>query len=58
LQLAGPRIYGEELVDDAFMGDGTRETTVADIRRALRLFRAACVASWLVLLAIVLIARV
>jgi adenosylcobinamide-phosphate synthase len=58
LQLAGPRIYGEELVDDAFMGDGTRETTIADIRRALRLFRAACVASWLVLLAIVLIARV
>ena len=39
LRLAGPRVYGEELVDDAFMGDGPREATAADIRRALRLYR-------------------
>jgi adenosylcobinamide-phosphate synthase len=58
LRLAGPRAYGEELVDDAFMGDGTPEATVADIRRALRLFRASCVVSWLVLFIIVLICRV
>jgi adenosylcobinamide-phosphate synthase len=52
LQLAGPRVYGEDLVDDAFMGDGRREVSVADIRRALRLYRAGCATSWLVLLAI------
>jgi adenosylcobinamide-phosphate synthase len=43
LKLAGPRVYGETLVDDAFMGQGRREADVADIRRALRLYRAACV---------------
>jgi adenosylcobinamide-phosphate synthase len=57
LLLAGPRVYGETLVDDAFMGDGRREATAADIIRALRLYRAACVAQWLALLAIVLIGR-
>ena len=45
LRLAGPRVYGETLVDDAFMGDGRREATAADITRALRLYRAACVAA-------------
>jgi adenosylcobinamide-phosphate synthase len=43
LKLAGPRVYGDTLVDDAFMGQGRREADVADIRRALRLYRAACV---------------
>jgi adenosylcobinamide-phosphate synthase len=43
LKLAGPRVYGETLVDDAFMGEGRREATAADIRRALRLYRWACV---------------
>jgi adenosylcobinamide-phosphate synthase len=43
LKLAGPRVYGETLVDDAFMGQGRREADVADIRRALRLYHAACV---------------
>jgi adenosylcobinamide-phosphate synthase len=57
LQLAGPRIYGDALVDDAFMGSGRREATAADITRALRLYKAACVTQWLVLLAIVLIWR-
>ncbi len=42
LKLAGPRVYGTTLVDDAFMGDGRRETTAADIRRALRLYQVAC----------------
>jgi adenosylcobinamide-phosphate synthase len=56
LRLAGPRVYGEEMVDDAFMGDGTREATAADIRRALRMYRAACVMPWL-LLAVALIWR-
>ncbi len=42
LKLAGPRVYGAELVDDAFMGDGRREAGPADIRRALKLYRWAC----------------
>ena len=50
LSLAGPRVYGDIQVDDAFMGDGRREATAADIARALRLFKAACAAQWLVLL--------
>jgi adenosylcobinamide-phosphate synthase len=43
LKLAGPRLYAEGLVDDAFMGDGRREASVKDIRRALKLMRRACV---------------
>jgi cobalamin biosynthesis protein CobD/CbiB len=39
------------------MGNGRRDATAADIRRALLLYRVACLAGWLVLLAIVLIAR-
>ena len=40
--LAGPRIYGETMVDDVYMGDGRRDLSAADIRRALRLYRIAC----------------
>ncbi len=43
LRLAGPRVYGETLVDDAFMGEGRREADAADIREALRLYKRACV---------------
>jgi adenosylcobinamide-phosphate synthase len=43
LKLAGPRVYGQTLVDDAFMGEGRRQAVTADIRRALKLYRAACV---------------
>jgi adenosylcobinamide-phosphate synthase len=42
LKLAGPRVYGDTLVDDATMGQGLREADAADIRRALRLYRRAC----------------
>jgi adenosylcobinamide-phosphate synthase len=38
IALAGPRSYGGVLGDYAYMGDGRREVTAADIRRALRLF--------------------
>jgi adenosylcobinamide-phosphate synthase len=41
LKLAGPRIYGESLIEDAYMGDGRREAGVDDIRRALLLYRRA-----------------
>jgi adenosylcobinamide-phosphate synthase len=49
LKLAGPRVYGETLVEDAFMGEGRRDAAPADIRRALRLYRLACVIEALVL---------
>ena len=42
LRLAGPRVYGGVTVEDAFMGEGRRNAGVRDIRRALRLYRAAC----------------
>ena len=42
LKLAGPRVYGDTLVEDAFMGQGRREANASDIRRALRLYRRAC----------------
>ncbi len=39
LALAGPRVYGGVMVDDALMGQGgRRDATSADIRRALRLY--------------------
>jgi adenosylcobinamide-phosphate synthase len=57
LRLAGPRVYGDTLVDDAFMGSGRRDATVEDITRALRIYRAACVAQWLVLVAVAVIWR-
>ena len=43
LRLAGPRAYGDERVEDAFMGDGRAAAEVADIRAALRVYRLACV---------------
>ena len=42
LRLAGPRVYGGVLVEDAWMGAGRAEATVADLRRGLRVYRAAC----------------
>jgi len=41
LALAGPRVYGGTLVDDATMGDGRRDATAKDIRAALALYRRA-----------------
>jgi adenosylcobinamide-phosphate synthase len=41
LKLAGPRVYGDTLVDDAFIGGGRREADAPDIRRALRLYHRA-----------------
>jgi adenosylcobinamide-phosphate synthase len=42
LRLNGPRVYGEQRVDDAWMGDGRAEATPDDIARALRAYRVAC----------------
>ena len=41
-KLAGPRVYGGEVVDDVFMGDGRAELDASDIFRALALYRLAC----------------
>ncbi|HEX3348934.1 MAG TPA: adenosylcobinamide-phosphate synthase CbiB [Acetobacteraceae bacterium] len=42
LRLAGPRVYGTTRVDDSWMGDGRAEAAAADIRRALAIYRRAC----------------
>jgi adenosylcobinamide-phosphate synthase len=59
IKLAGPRVYGETLVDDAFMGEGRRAADAADIRQALRIYRRACVIEAVALLAMlaILLAR-
>jgi adenosylcobinamide-phosphate synthase len=57
LRLAGPRIYGTRQVDDAWMGDGRAEATVADLRRALSLYRLACAMEIAVAVIIAFIAR-
>ena len=41
LKLAGPRLYGGVLVEDATMGSGRRQATAGDIRAALILYRRA-----------------
>ena len=38
IALAGPRKYGAETVEDAWMGSGGREANTGDIRRALRIY--------------------
>ena len=43
LRLAGPRVYGRTRVEDAWMGDGRAEAGPADVERALRLYRTACI---------------
>jgi adenosylcobinamide-phosphate synthase len=54
LRLAGPRVYGDTLVDDAWMGEGNANATPADLRRALALYRTACaVQIGVVLLAVI-----
>jgi len=41
LSLAGPRAYDGVRIDDAVMGDGSRNAGATDIRRALALYRTA-----------------
>lgn len=45
LRLAGPRVYGDVAVVDAWMGNGRAEATADDIGRALRVYVAACTLS-------------
>ena len=53
LALGGPRRYGGDHVEDSWMGDGRRDLTSADIRRALRLYLVAGLFSAAVLVALV-----
>jgi adenosylcobinamide-phosphate synthase len=55
LSLAGPRAYGGVMVEDRCMGDGRREATAADIRRALDLFRRADVLGIALVVALLLL---
>lgn len=54
-KLAGPRAYDGRVVDDVFMGEGRRDLGAADIRRALRLYRAACAIQWAAIALVALI---
>lgn len=49
LRLAGPRVYHGQIVEDAWMGAGRAEADARDIRRALSLYRAACMVQGLVI---------
>ncbi|MFN0219602.1 MAG: adenosylcobinamide-phosphate synthase CbiB, partial [Hyphomicrobium sp.] len=57
LKLNGPRVYDGEVVNDAYMGDGRREATSNDIRRALKLSSIAWLLLALLVVALWLIAR-
>lgn len=46
LALAGPRTYGAQVVDDAWMGDGRRTATVDDIDAGLRVYTRALALLW------------
>jgi adenosylcobinamide-phosphate synthase len=58
LKLAGPRVYGDIRVDDAYMGQGRLGATAADIRRGLALYRRAAAIEIVALGAIALIALI
>jgi adenosylcobinamide-phosphate synthase len=55
LRLAGPRSYDGVVVDDSWMGDGRAEATVADIDRALLIYRIAFGGMLLILALIVML---
>ncbi|GBO80611.1 cobalamin biosynthesis protein CbiB [Acetobacter aceti NRIC 0242] len=42
LSIGGPRLYNGEVANVPWIGKGRQEATPADIRRALKLYRAAC----------------
>jgi adenosylcobinamide-phosphate synthase len=55
LALAGPRRYGELVVDDPWLGDGRARATPADLRRALMVFIVACLIQVLILATLALL---
>ncbi len=57
LRLAGPRTYGTVRIEDAWMGSGRAEATVLDLRRAMSLYRVACIVQIGVVLILAVIAQ-
>ena len=57
LRIAGPRAYHGVLSPDGWMGNGRAGATAADIGRALRLYRVACVIQWVVIAGLAVIAQ-
>jgi adenosylcobinamide-phosphate synthase len=57
LRLAGPRVYGDTRVEDAWMGDGRSAASATDLRRALSLYRLACGLQIATVLIVALIVR-
>ena len=56
LRLGGPRSYGGAAEGGAWLGRGRTAADGRDLRRALRLYRTACVLHWLCLAALLLLA--
>ncbi len=54
-KLAGPRVYGGKIVDDHFMGNGRADLDAADVRRALALYRVACIVQALAVMILLLL---
>jgi adenosylcobinamide-phosphate synthase len=54
LRLAGPRTYGDAVVEDRWMGHGRAEATAGDIRAALRLYRRAIGIGWALVAGLIL----
>ncbi len=46
LSLGGPRVYGDQTVDGARLGDGRAAARVEDIQQALKLYRLAAIVFW------------
>jgi adenosylcobinamide-phosphate synthase len=55
VRLAGPRSYGGTIVADGWMGSGRSDLAAPDIRRALQLYRTACIIQMLVIAALALV---
>ena len=55
LALAGPRQYGGERVEDAWIGEGSEEAGAGEIRRALGVFVLACIIETALIAAVALL---
>jgi adenosylcobinamide-phosphate synthase len=52
LKLAGPRRYGDEVIEDAWMGNGRENASPSDINRALRVYWSALTMIFLICAAV------
>lgn len=58
VRLGGPRTYGDETVEAAWLGDGRSDVGARDIRTAIGLYRRACAIQMIVLALIALVTLV